>query len=103
SSSLHILYLHSSPPRRSSDLNVYFNDGQREMKCIVSVELARRLGPHLRGPRIRFVGQGLWYRIDGSWQMKEFTADDFAPLEERRDRKSTRLNSSHGSISYAVF
>src|SRR5207245_4059841 len=25
------------------------------------------------------------------------------PLRELRDRKSTRLNSSHGSISYAVF
>src|SRR2546422_7064930 len=25
------------------------------------------------------------------------------PLRERRDRKSTRLNSSHGYISYAVF
>src|SRR5208282_6600331 len=25
------------------------------------------------------------------------------PLCRRRDRKSTRLNSSHGSISYAVF
>jgi len=67
---------------KDDTMNVYFNDGQREMKCIVSVELARRLGPHLRGPRIRFVGQGLWYRIDGSWQMKEFTADDFAPLED---------------------
>src|SRR5438128_7108959 len=26
-----------------------------------------------------------------------------APRPERGDRKSTRLNSSHGSISYAVF
>src|SRR6266542_2183811 len=25
------------------------------------------------------------------------------PLEQKIDRKSTRLNSSHGSISYAVF
>src|SRR5689334_24224004 len=25
------------------------------------------------------------------------------PLADRRDRKSTRLNSSHSSISYAVF
>src|SRR5438309_8872858 len=28
---------------------------------------------------------------------------DQAPLLRRRDRKSTRLNSSHSSISYAVF
>src|SRR3712207_9016806 len=26
-----------------------------------------------------------------------------APLDQRRDRKSTRLNSSHANISYAVF
>src|SRR3712207_7582749 len=26
-----------------------------------------------------------------------------APLEEHQDRKSTRLNSSHANISYAVF
>src|SRR2546429_7274196 len=29
--------------------------------------------------------------------------DRAAALDERRDRKSTRLNSSHGYISYAVF
>src|SRR2546422_6065577 len=29
--------------------------------------------------------------------------DDTAILEQDRDRKSTRLNSSHGYISYAVF
>src|SRR5438128_5985305 len=28
---------------------------------------------------------------------------DVGGVDERRDRKSTRLNSSHGSISYAVF
>src|SRR2546422_5491388 len=29
--------------------------------------------------------------------------DDFYPNDINRDRKSTRLNSSHGYISYAVF
>src|SRR2546422_5920502 len=33
-----------------------------------------------------------------------YTADEQIPnLERRIDRKSTRLNSSHGYISYAVF
>src|SRR5689334_23587461 len=32
-----------------------------------------------------------------------FRANDLRPDAERRDRKSTRLNSSHSSISYAVF
>src|SRR5687768_18342472 len=30
-------------------------------------------------------------------------SDIHRPLRERQDRKSTRLNSSHGYISYAVF
>src|SRR3712207_8824390 len=30
-------------------------------------------------------------------------ADDGGPCDPRRDRKSTRLNSSHANISYAVF
>src|SRR5437868_11802753 len=30
-------------------------------------------------------------------------ADERASIEQREDRKSTRLNSSHVSISYAVF
>src|SRR3712207_7440457 len=29
--------------------------------------------------------------------------DDWKPLRPKRDRKSTRLNSSHANISYAVF
>src|SRR2546422_5599144 len=32
-----------------------------------------------------------------------FDSGSPAALEESRDRKSTRLNSSHGYISYAVF
>src|SRR2546422_1356813 len=33
----------------------------------------------------------------------ELVEDDDAPPEHHQDRKSTRLNSSHGYISYAVF
>src|SRR2546422_2851420 len=33
----------------------------------------------------------------------EFTADDLLGEFAGKDRKSTRLNSSHGYISYAVF
>src|SRR3990167_5973655 len=33
----------------------------------------------------------------------DFAADVSAIAEERQDRKSTRLNSSHSQISYAVF
>src|SRR5688572_32741628 len=35
--------------------------------------------------------------------MKGITGDNMLGMLERRDRKSTRLNSSHSQISYAVF
>src|SRR2546422_3934333 len=42
----------------------------------------------------------LRWRNTTSHRVEELLADDLAVLE---DRKSTRLNSSHGYISYAVF
>src|SRR3712207_8517394 len=47
------------------------------------------LAPHLRGPELKDVAQlGHMNRCPGAAE---------------RDRKSTRLNSSHANISYAVF
>lgn len=66
---------------KDESMNVHLSDGHHEIKCVVSVDVARRLGTYLRGPRIRFFGQGVWYRIDGSWEMKAFTANNFTPLE----------------------
>src|SRR3712207_6976966 len=37
----------------------------------------------------------------GPWQLSHWTA--VRPFVKPRDRKSTRLNSSHANISYAVF
>src|SRR5205809_4783061 len=57
---------------------------------------------HVEGPRL-----GYAVEVPGEFATVRNEADDFAvfhvdPLR-RRDRKSTRLNSSHGYISYAVF
>src|SRR5207244_11751782 len=69
--------LHSFPTRRSSDLVEPANRADFE----------RRLAAILRWPRVR-----------------EWGLDDREVLaRSRRDRKSTRLNSSHQIISYAVF
>src|SRR3712207_8160096 len=40
---------------------------------------------------------------DGDFQYTSDPADNCAPTQDRLDRKSTRLNSSHANISYAVF
>src|SRR5438128_7581161 len=39
--------------------------------------------------------------VDNRWPTR--VGNNHASRPRRRDRKSTRLNSSHGSISYAVF
>src|SRR5689334_23604658 len=35
--------------------------------------------------------------------LRAHVIDEIDPVDRQRDRKSTRLNSSHSSISYAVF
>src|SRR2546422_3464530 len=41
---------------------------------------------------------------DQNWVRSEsYIRGGFGALDQKRDRKSTRLNSSHGYISYAVF
>src|SRR5207245_8932307 len=87
-SSTHHVYLHSFPTRRSSDLAV--RDESSPIPSRWAREFVRRQGldPH------------------GSWALgwdTPSTGPGHTPSSSGRDRKSTRLNSSHGSISYAVF
>src|SRR5258708_28815544 len=46
---------------------------------------------------------GGWYLIDERERVRGNEADQHAQHSLGRDRKSTRLNSSHQIISYAVF
>src|SRR5438874_8940132 len=52
-------------------------------------------------PRIAFSGPGL-FNLDSS-VFRRFAMKERVELEFQGDRKSTRLNSSHVEISYAVF
>ena len=89
---------------KDETINVYLKDGQREQKCIVSVELARRLGPHLRGPRIRFLGEGVWYRVDGRWEMRSFSAESFIALDaETLDTTLKRIRSGLTGVDSSDF
>src|SRR5439155_2449396 len=77
-------HLHSFPTRRSSDLL-----------------LDRVVGQHLRRQGFqRRIGQGaepiFMHRANGVTLQPQIG-------DSRQDRKSTRLNSSHVAISYAVF
>src|SRR5690606_41648962 len=92
--------LHSFPTRRSSDLAD--NDGVGDFKGLLAkLDYIVSLGvntvwllPFYPSPR-----------LDDGYDIAEYRDVDpiYGSLAEVRDRKSTRLNSSHVKISYAVF
>src|SRR5690625_7622937 len=77
---LHLLSLHSFPTRRSSDL--FF-----KARLIIQFLLSSQ--PFLKF--CKYIGRSESYFINAYF------------LTVVKDRKSTRLNSSHVAISYAVF
>src|SRR5947209_16769800 len=85
--------LHSFPTRRSSDLWSHQEAGGEGRK--------RR---HQRGKRIARGEEG---RRDVARVISEdeeiVLLEEIAAGDAEQDRKSTRLNSSHANISYAVF
>src|SRR5438128_6891786 len=71
----------------------------------VDLHWRHRLGDDLRGEHRDRPGEGLGHSIR-SRQEVGLSELECVPVEiepSHLDRKSTRLNSSHGSISYAVF
>src|SRR5438309_7955407 len=81
--------LHSFPTRRSSDLNGFVAFQIHEVRLPEP--------PAVSDVRVRFV-----VSPELLSQLKAGDADS-SPQAVGQDRKSTRLNSSHSSISYAVF
>lgn len=67
---------------RDETINIHLRNEHEDLKCVVSVALARSLGQHLLGKKVRLYGEGLWNRVDGAWQMKTFTADRFIVLDD---------------------
>src|SRR5437868_12749408 len=78
--------LHSFPTRRSSDLSFFHPRQHRHQRKIDFL-----------------VNRGEVLLVDLFTQQARELASDVGSLGRRIDRKSTRLNSSHVSISYAVF
>src|SRR5207253_9431173 len=87
--------LHSFPTRRSSDLYILVDEFQDTN--IAQLELLWLLGGEHRN--IVAVGDDdqAIYRFRGA------SFGSFTIFLQKLDRKSTRLNSSHVAISYAVF
>src|SRR5207245_11167969 len=87
--------LHSFPTRRSSDL-------EREVQgCWWEGGPSGRA--HLSRARCRQLLHRPCQRARGQLPSLPRGGGTAAAVRGRQDRKSTRLNSSHGSISYAVF
>src|SRR5699024_12663929 len=90
--------LPSFPTRRSSDLG--------EWKVVLGSQLARSLGVGV-GDRVTLLVPEASITPAGVFpRLKRFTVSGIFSVGadlDGRDRKSTRLNSSHVSISYAVF
>src|SRR5207249_10589285 len=97
-SSLAHLVLHSFPTRRSSDLS-------RRKKS------SKFMPTRGRSSHFRCADSGSWHREHPARANSKQACSNSSkrtckrsPIAaNRRDRKSTRLNSSHVSISYAVF
>src|SRR5437868_10757055 len=88
------LTLHSFPTRRSSDLIVAWQQRRRHRPRRQAEGLEQECPHHQRKPRRDH------QRADKVGHNRPPESKPFDPGE---DRKSTRLNSSHVSISYAVF
>src|SRR3712207_8825947 len=79
------------PTRRSSDLKDRFFIKDFECDKIISKIDIEKTGPDVVLPE----------KVGDVWKNSEGVNNKFEKLAE--DRKSTRLNSSHANISYAVF
>src|SRR5207245_11809652 len=92
----------SFPARRSSDLKQATPQGMVKKSDIVRAVIVRTTKEYRRddGSYIRFDDNAAVI-LEPDGQNPRGTRV-FGPVA-REDRKSTRLNSSHGSISYAVF
>src|SRR3712207_8733696 len=68
-----------------------------------SHELALAAAEQPRGRRDRLLGQSELAQVEARLALRAVAAEVRPAVEQPGDRKSTRLNSSHANISYAVF
>src|SRR5207249_10744590 len=92
----HPPHLHSFPTRRSSDLSLSLK--ARAEILLLADARCEMCGRTIQEHPISLVVD---HRIPRDWGGGNLAENLWAICEE--DRKSTRLNSSHVSISYAVF
>src|SRR3712207_8949411 len=91
----------------ASDTVFFFNDTATTEIYTLSLHDALPIYQRAVGARGRASGWGCAgvERADGATMLRPRGGETLDPTDRRlrRDRKSTRLNSSHANISYAVF
>src|SRR5690606_40327204 len=95
--------LRSVPTRRSSDLigiSLYPADGPGPDQLLKCADLALYRAKERGRDRIQLYNPALNLRVFEQMVLEQRLRQ---AIEQRQDRKSTRLNSSHVKISYAVF
>src|SRR5207253_11473013 len=93
----------SFPTRRSSDLPLVLGIGGRPDELLRRIDV-RRVVDWSYGHAARVLAAAL-LRLHGLCELREDLVEvpHDPEVRELEDRKSTRLNSSHVAISYAVF
>src|SRR5207244_11877410 len=102
-STLTISYLHSFPTRRSSDLIPLRNRFKKDQN--IHMLLTFSDNSHLSPLSVKRQLTSFKAILTAKCKLRsrEWQLEQIQLHAEKRDRKSTRLNSSHQIISYAVF
>ena len=90
---------------KDDTINVHLRNGDKEYRCEVGVDLARKLLGYFRGGKVRIFGACDWYRIDSHWvPAGTLAASDFVPLDNR-DLSDTvnDLRTMFGDVDEAEF
>ena len=66
---------------KDQTINVHLRGRDGDIRTEVSLDLARKLAPHLFAGRVRLFGEGDYYRVNGKWERHKFVAVDFTPLD----------------------
>src|SRR5699024_12582550 len=97
------LEIHTLPTRRSSDLESY-DMHERTFKNITEKDIKNQLPEYYTIDNLfnKETIKDILENAPGNHNLFEFGEQAEESTQTEEDRKSTRLNSSHDSISYAV-
>src|SRR3712207_7116504 len=98
-----VIFKHGDGLKSLIDLQANYSLNAKSKGKLNAVDYATQVGQGIAIERVAIVQQGNWIFNDVNKTDKDVAKNlDMLPISIK-DRKSTRLNSSHANISYAVF